>query len=190
MRLQAISAGTGVPGDRFAGVVHSVFRRACNLRIEGGELLALLAPELGNLPHGIRVEAPGGLDFTEHLGVGRRVGCRAALLRIEGSELTVDLSRAEVWRSDLDAVDLARPAVNAAWQVAWRALQRRRRGDRDPLLRTVDDRGLKLAEASRALDLERGQSRDRRADRLRARSDAGGRRSDRRSARRAPVHPG
>ncbi len=155
MRLQAISAGTGVPSDRFTGVVHSVFRRACNLRTDGGELVALLAPELGNAPHGIRIEASRGFNFADHLKAGQRVGCRAAVLRIAGSELAVDLSQAEVWRSELKAVDLARPAVATAWQVAWRALQRRRRNDPDPLLPRVHERGLALAEASRALDTDR-----------------------------------
>jgi hypothetical protein len=155
MRLQAISIGTGVPGGPFAGVVHSVFRRACNLRTDDGELLALLAPELGNLPHGIRIEAPPGLAFADRLRPGQRVGRRAALLRIAESDLALDLSRAKVWRSELNAVDLDRPAVAIAWQVAWRALERPRQLDRDPLLRTVHERGLALAAASCALDLDR-----------------------------------
>jgi hypothetical protein len=155
MRLQAISIGTGVPDGPFTGVVHSVFRHACNIRTDGGGLLALLAPELGNVPHGIRVKAPRGLAFADHVRAGQRVGCRAAVLRIAGSDLAVDLSTAEAWRSALASVDLARPVVAMAWQVAWRALERGRRGDRDPLLRTIHDRGLALAEASRALDLDR-----------------------------------
>jgi len=155
MRLQAISVGTGVPSGRFTGVVHSAFRRACNINTDDGELLALLASELGNTPHGIHVRAPTELAFAEHLRAGQRAGCRAAVLRIAGSELAVDLSSAQVWRSELEGVDLTRPAVAAAWGVAWRALQRRRRIDRDPLLRMVHDRGLALAKASRALDIDR-----------------------------------
>jgi Protein of unknown function (DUF2877) len=155
MRLQATSVGAGVPGGSFTGVVHSVFRRACNIRTDGGDLLALLAPELGNLPHGIRIEAPPGLAFAGHFRAGQRVGCRAALLRAAGSGLAVDLRTATRWRSELKAVDLARPVVAAAWQVAWRALQHRRQRDRAPLLRAVQSRALALAGASRALDLDR-----------------------------------
>jgi hypothetical protein len=155
MRIQAISIGAGVPGGPFAGVVHSVFRRACNLRTDDGDLVALLAPELGNLPHGIRIEAPGRLAFSDHLRPGRRVGCRAAVLRIADSGLAIDLSRAQAWRGELKPVHFARPAVATAWQVAWRALQHRRCSDRDPLLRSVGERGGALAEASRALDIER-----------------------------------
>jgi uncharacterized protein DUF2877 len=155
MRLQATSVGAGVPGGSFTGVVHSVFRRACNIRTDGGELLALLAPELGNLPHGIRIEAPPGLAFAGHFRAGQRVGCRAALLRAAGSELAVDLSTAAPWRCELNAVDLARPVLAAAWQVAWRALHNRRERHRDPLLGAVQGRALALAEASRALDVGR-----------------------------------
>jgi Protein of unknown function (DUF2877) len=157
MRLRAISAGTGVPSDRFTGVVHSVFRRACNIRTDDRGLLALLAPELGNVPHGVRVEAPAGLAFADHIRAGQRVGCRAAVLRIADSDLAVDLRTALIWRSELAGlrVDLTRPTVASAWQVAWRASQRRRRSAHDPLLGTVYGRGVALADASRALDLDR-----------------------------------
>jgi Protein of unknown function (DUF2877) len=156
MRLQAISAGTGVQSDRFTGVVHSVFRRACNIQTERGELLVLLASELGNVPHGIRVRVPAGLAFADHLRAGQRVGCRARVLRIAGSGFAVDMSTAEVWRGRLAAVDLGRPAAADAWRIAWRALERHGAGrDHDPLLRTVRERGLALAEASRVLDIDR-----------------------------------
>ena len=136
--------------------VHSIFRRACNLRTDGGGLLALLAPEFGNTPHGIRVSMPAGLAFTDHLQAGLQAGCRAAVLRIAGSGVAIDLSTAAVWRSELASlrIDLARPTVATAWAVAWRALERRRRLDRDPLLRTIHQRGLALAEASGALDID------------------------------------
>ncbi len=156
MRLQALSAGTGVQSGRFTGVVHSIFRRACNLRTDGGGLVALLAPELGNTPHGIRVSLPAGLAFTDYLQAGQQVGCRAAVLRIAGSGLAIDLSTAIVWRSELARlrIDLARPAVATAWAVAWRALEPRRRIDREPMLQTIHQRGLALAEASGALDID------------------------------------
>jgi hypothetical protein len=154
MRLEAISAGVAVPTDRFTGVVHSVFRQACNLRTDCGGLLTLLAPKLGNAPHGIRVAAPPELAFANHLRPGQRVGCRAAVLRVAGADFAVDLSRAEVWRCELGSpgVDLARPEVALAWQAAWQALARHcRRLGEDPLAEAVRARGLALALASRAL---------------------------------------
>jgi hypothetical protein len=157
MRLQAISAGTGVPSDRFAGVVHSVFGRACNIRTDSDQLVAMLAPEHGNVPHGIRVRAPGDFAFARHLRAGQRVGCRAGVLRVAGSELAVDLRAAEIWQSGLAGlrIDLARPAVALAWQVVREALQRHRRIVRDPMLLAVQRSGQALLEASRALDMAR-----------------------------------
>jgi hypothetical protein len=154
MHLQALSTGTGVPSGRFSGVVHSVFRQACNIRTDGGSLLTLLAPQLGNAPHGIRVAAPPKLAFSEHLRSGQRVGCREAVLRVAGAEFAVDLAGAERWRSELETLetDLSRPEVALAWQAAWQALagHRRHLGE-DPLTEAVHARGLALARASRAL---------------------------------------
>ena len=154
MRLEAISAGVAVPTDRFAGVVHSVFRQACNIRTDGGGLLTLLAPQLGNAPHGIRVAAPPALAFSDHLRAGQRVGCRAAVLRVAGTGFAVDLAGAKRWRSELEtlATDLSRPEVALAWQAAWQALERHRRNLAiDPLSSAVHAGGLALARAGRAL---------------------------------------
>ena len=154
MRLEAISAGVAVPTDRFAGVVHSVFRQACNIRTDRGDLLALLAPQLGNAPHGVRIELPPGLAFSDHLRPGQRVGCRAAVLRVAGTGFAVDLAGAERWRSELEtlATDLRRAEVALASQAAWQALARhRRRLGQNPLTEAVGARGLALARASRAL---------------------------------------
>lgn len=156
MRLQAVSAGTGVPSGRFTGAVHSIFRRACNLRTDGGRLVTLLGSELGNAPHGIRVNLPAGLAFTDHLQAGREMGCRAAVLRIAGSGLAIDLSGAAVWRSGLEQlrIDVARPAAATAWAVAWRALGRRRHLDREAPWGSIHGRGQALADAGAALDLD------------------------------------
>jgi hypothetical protein len=151
MRLEAISAGVAVPTDRFTGVVHSVFRQACNIRTESGGLLMLLAPKLGNAPHGIRVAAPPEFALSDHLRPGQRVGCRAAVLRVAGAGFAVDLAGVKRWRSELETLgaDLGRPDVALAWQAARQALERHR--GEDPLTTVVHARGLALARASRAL---------------------------------------
>jgi hypothetical protein len=156
MRLEAISAGVAVPTDRFTGVVHSVFRQACNIRTDRGGLLTLLAPKLGNAPHGIRVAAPPQLAFSDHLRAGQRVGCRAAVLRVAGAEFAVDLAGTKRWRSELEtlATDLRRPEVARAWQAAWQALECHRRALAvHPLGSAVHAGGVALASASRALSV-------------------------------------
>jgi hypothetical protein len=155
MRLEAISAGVAVPTDRFTGVVHSVFRQACNINTDHAGLLTILSSELGNAPYGVRVGLPAGLAFSDRLRAGQRVGCRAAVLRVGGADFAVDLRAAVTWRCDLGSpgVDLARPAAASAWRTAWQVLARhRRRRGFDPLTRSVPLGGWALAHATRTLD--------------------------------------
>ena len=98
MRLHALSAGEHAPRGRFTGVVHSVFHKACNIRLDDGRLLALLAPQLANLPHGIRVETSPEFAFTDRLRVGQKAGCRADMLRLAEAGLAIDLGPARPWR--------------------------------------------------------------------------------------------
>jgi Protein of unknown function (DUF2877) len=130
MRLSALSAGEHAPRRRFNGAVHSVFRHACNVRLDDGRLLALLAPQLANLPHGIRVEMAPEFAFADCLRVGQAAGCRADVLRFGEASLSIDLGRARPWRSDLAApgIDLDRPEAALAWRTAWDALWRHERG--------------------------------------------------------------
>ena len=156
MHLQALSVGAGVASCRFSGVVHSVIRQACNIRTAGGSLLTLLAPQLGNAPHGVRIELPSGFAFSDHLRAGQRVGCRAAVLRVAGAGFAVGLAGAKRWRSQLETlgIDLSRPAVGLARQGAWQALADHRQClGKDPFRDAVHARGLALARASRALSV-------------------------------------
>ena len=85
MRLDALSAGTEAARGRFNGTVHSVFDNACNVALDDGRLLALLAPRIANVPHGVRIDMPPGFAFASRLIAGRRVGCRADRLRFAGT---------------------------------------------------------------------------------------------------------
>lgn len=120
LRLEALSIGSAVPRPAFDGTAYSVFRRACNIQTSDGELLALLANDLGDSPHGIRIATPAGFDFQTHIGAGRTVSCRAGIARVAGSELSIDLSSARRWRGDVSglAADLTRPQSVKAWAVA------------------------------------------------------------------------
>ena len=96
MRLAAISAGAAVPTERFTGVVHSVFRQACNIRTGRDGLLTLLGSAARAMRrYGVRVGLPAGLAFSDRLRPGQRVGCRAAVLRVAGADFAVDLGAAE-----------------------------------------------------------------------------------------------
>lgn len=171
MRLHAISAGEHTPCGPFTGAVHSVFRRACNVRLNDGRLLVLLGPELANLPHGIRIDIPPDFAFGDHLTVGQTVGCRAGVLRLGAAGLALDLRRARPWRSSLSqpGADLDRPQAVRAWRTARHVLRRHERrapvtserGDPgrherhgsscDGLRRAVFREGLRLARATRVM---------------------------------------
>ena len=154
MRLLALSAGPQAPRGRFNGSVHSVFRQACNIRVDDGRLLALLAPDLGNVPHGVRLSVPTEFAFADHLTVGRPVGCRADVLRVLGG-LSIDLGTAQPWRGEgaTAAVDLSAPEVLQAWRAAWDTLWRNRVSAGDSQLNVLASRveaeGLRLARAAR-----------------------------------------
>jgi Protein of unknown function (DUF2877) len=174
MRLCALSAGEHAPRGRFNGAVHSVFRRACNIRLDDGRMLALLGPEQANLPHGIRVATAPAFAFADHLRVGQRAGCRADVLRLGGAGLSIDLCRARPWRSDLSGLgtNLDREVTGGAWRVAWHALSRHertglvspeatgrdlhKRGSSpcDALRRAVFREGLRLTRATRFMRAE------------------------------------
>jgi hypothetical protein len=158
MRLAALSAGAEAPRRHFNGAVHSAFRHACNIRLDDGRLLALLAPHLGNAPHGVRVDVPARFAFVDHVAAGEPVGCRADVLRVPGG-LSIDLGTAQAWRGELPVagVDLGVPPVAGAWRAAWRAWHRGRvRADRGDLAltRAVDRQGVSLAGAARVLRLD------------------------------------
>ena len=99
---------------------------------------------------------PPGLRSRTISRPGSRSAAGRRCCASQGSGVAIDLSTAAVWRSELARlrIDLARPAVATAWAVAWRALERRRRLDRDGWAPTIHRRGQALAEASGALDLD------------------------------------
>ncbi len=96
-RLFADSVGARVP-PRACAQVHSVFARACNIETEAGELVTLVSPGSGNLPHGIRCAAP-----FARLRRGQAASLAGATLRVPAAEIVVDFSRAAVWNGRVAA---------------------------------------------------------------------------------------
>ncbi|HEX2995414.1 MAG TPA: DUF2877 domain-containing protein [Anaerolineales bacterium] len=129
MYLSAISLGYAVPDGSFDASVHSVFRSALNLRLNGeNNLITLIASNDDDLPQGIRIEIPDEFTF-EDFGLGELVFCRDGILRFNNNSLTIQLSGARRWKCDLPALefDRADPATSAAWRFVWEALNERQR---------------------------------------------------------------
>ena len=121
MRLTALTSGVEAPTICFSGVIHSIFHHACNLSLERDTLLTLVSSEKGNLSQGIRLETPPTFTFPEQLRVGQPFACRGGILRISGSELSIDLRTASLWHIDLKElrIDLRKRNTAHAWAVAW-----------------------------------------------------------------------
>lgn len=100
-RLKANAVGERVPA-RGCGFVHSVFARACNIEMQGGELVTVLASGLGSTPHGIRLEAQPA-PFDAWLRTGQSSVLDGAVLRLPDAGVAVDLSAASRWRGAVGA---------------------------------------------------------------------------------------
>lgn len=131
MRLNALSSGIEAPTVCFSGVIHSIFHQACNVSLESDALLTLVSSEKGNLSQGIRLGTPSKFTFLNQLRVGQPIACRGGILRISGSELSIDLRTASLWHIDLKGlrVDLHQSDTAQAWAVAWLELEKHRRGN-------------------------------------------------------------
>lgn len=140
MRLNALSAGVEAPITCFSGVIHSVFHHACNVSLESKVVLTLVSSEIGNLPHGIRLKTPPKFAFLPQLRVGQPVACRGGILRIGGSDLSVDLRTASLWHVDLKGlqIDLRQCSTTQAWAVAWLELgKHRHQNERSSMIETT-----------------------------------------------------
>jgi hypothetical protein len=118
-----------VPGGDFDASVHSTFQSALNLRLNGESgLLTVIASKEGDLPQGIRVNAPEGFSFEE-FQTGERVVCKDGILQFGNRSLAVQLNGARRWKCNLSMLnfDPTNPAVSTAWTHVWEALNKRQR---------------------------------------------------------------
>jgi hypothetical protein len=117
MNLEAVSIGCAVPRWEFEVSVHSIFRSSVNLQMgDGNTLLTLTAFKHGDLPQGIRLQAPDEFHFDD-LSVGEYGGCRDGLLTFQSALPQVSLRNARRWTIDLESfnTDLADPGTAMAW---------------------------------------------------------------------------
>ena len=131
MRLSALSASVKTPTRHFSGVIHSIFHHACNVSLEDDVLLTLVSSEKGHPARGIRLRTSPTFTFLNQLRVGQPVACRGGILRISGSDLSVDLRTASPWHIDLKGlrIDLHQHDTARAWAVAWLELLKHRSGN-------------------------------------------------------------
>ena len=103
------------------GRVHSVFRRVVNLRLKDGELLTLYANDDDRQPPGaILFTAPLDVDFSKRVAHRAAISCRAGILRIAGSDVSVDLRRAR--RGDGNIITPCHRSDASSWRTAWHTL--------------------------------------------------------------------
>ncbi|MDA1099205.1 MAG: DUF2877 domain-containing protein [Proteobacteria bacterium] len=108
-----------MPQINFAGVVHSVFDQAVNIRLTDGHLATCTAADYFELPRGIRVATAHGFRFSSLLTNGAAAYCRGGILRFRGSNLKIDLRDAPVWQNDYTAATRpSRQRLHALWRVA------------------------------------------------------------------------
>lgn len=124
MRLAAFETPP-LSAPTFDGRVHSVFRRVVNLRLGDGELLTLYVGDDASRPPGaITLAAPAAFDFSDHVGHQSKISCRAGILRIEDSDVSVDLRGAR--QCDVKTVEpVTHSTIDdfaASWRAAWQTL--------------------------------------------------------------------
>ena len=129
MVINAITLGYAVPHNGFEASVHSSFRSAANLKLDGDRyLLTLLVRSETDLPQGIRVNSPQGFSF-ENLPINERIICQDGILRFERSLLMIDLKKALRWECNLSTFSLETTSLqfSAAWRKVWQLLNDRQR---------------------------------------------------------------
>jgi len=117
LRLSRVVAELLAARESLVAVVHSVFHRVANLRLDSTYLLSLSAPEVALAPNGIAVDLPGGSTMA---GAGLRPGQAATLsvlgVQIPEARLHVTFAGAARWEPrpqirGVDRSDLASAAV-------------------------------------------------------------------------------
>jgi hypothetical protein len=135
MRIAAFAVGAGVPAQDFAGRAVEVHTRAALLRLVDGWCITVLGGELGRQPRGISLDLPEGVSLLTLLSPDAVFARRCGIVRFAASALSIDLRRAQHWRSGIAALhfDARRLAVIRACRIARLALERdgRSQGLRD-----------------------------------------------------------
>jgi hypothetical protein len=95
----AETIGCRVPRVSGRGQVGGLFEKACHVMLDCGRLIAVLAPQAGNVAHGIRLDR--SLPFASMTQRGMPVRVADDRVVFGEERLTVRLSRARVWTPEL-----------------------------------------------------------------------------------------
>jgi Protein of unknown function (DUF2877) len=94
----AATIGCRVPRKEHRGHVGAVFKHACIALLDGGGVVALLAPHVGQVAHGVRLADEAPIDRCVEVGMPARL-CGGDI--VLGTDVTVTLSLAQVWTPPL-----------------------------------------------------------------------------------------
>jgi hypothetical protein len=90
----ATTIGCRVPRKGRRGHVAAVFKHACIILLDGGEVVALLGPLVGQVAHGVRLAEDEPMDRCVRKGVPARI-CGGDI--VLGPDVAVTLSSGEIW---------------------------------------------------------------------------------------------
>jgi hypothetical protein len=93
-RLAATTIGCRVPRKERRGHVGAVFKHACIILLDGGDVVALLAPPIGQVAHGVRLAEDEPMDRWVRNGMPARI-CGGEI--VLGADVAVTLSSGQIW---------------------------------------------------------------------------------------------
>jgi hypothetical protein len=97
--MRAETIGSRVPRTHCWGRVEAVFENACNVALDSGGLVTVLAPRAGNVAHGIRLS--NEIRFDVRLRRGMPVRIEEAWVDFDSGAAMVRLTSAHLWASAL-----------------------------------------------------------------------------------------
>jgi hypothetical protein len=95
-QLVARTIGSRVSRTESRGHVGAVFKHACILLLDGGGVIAVLAPHVGQVAHGVRLARNEPIDRCFRIGMPVRI-CGDDI--VFGTEVAVTLNLAQMWTS-------------------------------------------------------------------------------------------
>jgi len=97
--MRAETIGSRVPRRHCSGRVEAVFENACNVALDAGGLVTVLAPHAGNVAHGVRLS--NDVRFEVRMRRGMPVRIEEDWIDFDSGAAMVGLTAARLWASAL-----------------------------------------------------------------------------------------